>query len=464
MTGPGKRNVRDRGDRTSGTRPAGADPAGAYRRSGRYGRGPGDQRRFARYGKRGGGLFGLLRFGIFLGVLAVLVIGAMATVARPMVRAIVVPWANGNASALSIPFVADLVREDLGSTLTDPASSDATVVTFTVATGDTPTTIAPRLLKAGVIADQRAFLFQARMDGLAPKLSTGDFALAKNLTPAQVVAGLVANRVVAQVMNITFREGLRLEQMATKLLTVQGDGIDPAQFLALAQDPPNSLLADYAWLLDPKIHPKGTSLEGFLYPDTYQVRIDVAAPTGADGLIRKMLDNFYVKVGPDRMAAASKLGLSFYQLLTLASIVEQEAQLDKERALIAGVYTNRLTPTVWALGKLQSDPTVFYTHDTLELAKIKFPQWIKYVFWAEFSTAMPDPLPPAVIGYDTYVSKGLPPTPICAPALASIDAAISPNTKTGYLYFFAKMDGSGTTAFAKTLAEHNANIKKYGKH
>ncbi len=463
MTVRGSGNPRKHGDRTSGTRPAGSDPAGAYRRSGRYGRGPGDQRRFSAYGKRGGGFFSLVRFGIFLAILAAGVIVSMVTVARPLVRAIVVPWAYGNPSALSIGFVADLVREDLGAKLTDPASADPTVVTFTVAAGDTPTTIAPRLLDAGVIASQQAFLFQARADGLATKLASGDFALAKNLTPAQVVAGLVSNRVFAQVMNITFREGLRLEQMATKLLTVQNDGIDPAQFLQIAQKPPATLLADYPWLLDPKIHPKGTSLEGFLYPDTYQVRTDAAAPTGAEGLIRKMLDNFSAKVGADRLAAVSKQGLSFYQLLTLASVVEQEAKLDVERPLIAGVYTNRLTPSVWALGKLQSDPTVFYTHDTLELAKLKFADWVQYVFWAEFTTKLPDPLPASVIGYDTYVSKGLPPTPICSPALASIDAALTPNTKTGYLYFYAKKDGSGTTAFAKTLAEHNANIKKYGK-
>ncbi len=455
-------NPRKRGDRTSGTRPTGSDASGAYRRSGRYGRGPGDQRRFAVYGRRSGFL-SLARFAIFLVVLAGVVLVSMMTVARPLLRAVVVPWANGNPSALSIGFVADLVREDLGSKLTDPASSDPAVVTFTVATGDTPAIIAPRLLDAGVIADQRAFLFQARMDGLAAQLASGDFSLAKNLTPAQVVSALVVNRIVAQVTNITFREGLRLEQMATKLLTVQAGGIDPQQFLDIARNPPATLLADYPWLLDPKIHPKGSSLEGFLYPDTYQVRIDAAAPTGAEGLIRKMLDNFYVKLGADRLAAVSAQGLSFYQMLTLSSIVEQEAKLDSERALIAGVYANRLTPSVWALGQLQSDPTVFYTHDTLELAKVKLADWVKYVFWAEFTTKLPDPLPASVVGYNTYISKGLPPTPICSPALASIDAAINPNTKTGYLYFYAKKDGSGTTAFAKTLAEHNANIKEYGK-
>jgi UPF0755 protein len=151
-------------------------------------------------------------------------------------------------------------------------------------------------------------------------------------------------------------------------------------------------------------------------------------------------------------------------MLTLASIVEQEAAFDVDRPLIAGVYTSRLNPKVFALGMLQSDPTLFYTNDTLQLAKIKFADWTKYVFWTVFSDKLPVPLPPALIGYNTYVSKGLPPTPICAPALASIDAAISPDTSTGYLYFYAykKKDGTLATVYAKTLAQHNANIAKYG--
>jgi UPF0755 protein len=464
MTVRGGGGPREGGDRPAAARQKDSGSAHAYRRSGRYDRGPGDQRRFERYGNKGGGLAGLLRFAIFIAVLAAVVIVSMITVARPLVRAIIVPWANGNPSALSIGFVADLVREDLGAKLTDPASTDTTVITITVETGETPTTIAPRLLAAGVIADQRAFLFQARMDGLAGKMSTGDYALAKNLTPAQVVLGLQTNRIVASVMNITFREGLRLEQMATKLQTVSGDGVDPAEFLKLAQNPPDSLLADYPWLLDAKIRPEGASLEGFLYPDTYQVRTDLGNETGADGLIRKMLDNFYKRVGADRFAATSSLGLTFHQVLTLASIVEQEAAFDVDRPLIAGVYANRLNPKVFALGMLQSDPTLFYTNDTLQLAKMKFTDWTKYVFWDVFSDKLPDPLPASLVGYNTYATKGLPPTPICAPALASIDAAISPKTSTGYLYFYAykKKDGTLATVYAKTLAQHNANIAKYG--
>jgi len=73
------------------------------------------------------------------------------------------------------------------------------------------------------------------------------------------------------------------------------------------------------------------------------------------------------------------------------------------------------------------------------------------------------PLPPELAGYNTYTHKGLPPGPIASPSLASIDAALAPNTKTGYLFFIAKGDGTGTSAFAKTHAEHDKNVKKYAK-
>jgi UPF0755 protein len=443
--------------------PGGELPTRGYRRAGRYGRGPGDQRRYERYGDRGGGAKGLLRFVIFLFVLAAVVMITLATVARPLVRAAVVPWAEDNQGALKIAFIADLVREDLGPSLTAPAGADATVVNFVVAAGDTPVILAPKLGDAGIVASQRAFLFQARLDNLASQLNAGTFALAKNLTPEQVVQGLIANRVEEHSVSITFREGLRIEQMTAKLETIPGTQIDPKAFYNLAMHPTAALLNDYPWLVDPKIHAKDTSLEGFLYPATYDIRTDTIAPTDAESLIRMMLDAFYAKVGQARLDVPAKRGLTFQRVLVMASIVEQEATLDKERPLIAGVYQNRLNPHVWATGLLESDPTIFYTNDTLQLADTPFAQWQQYVFWSKLKAQLPVPLPADVAGYNTYTSKGLPPGPICSPAVASIDAALNPNTKTGYLFFIAKGDGSNSTAFAKTLAQHQANVATYGK-
>ena len=175
-----------------------------------------------------------------------------------------------------------------------------------------------------------------------------------------------------------------------------------------------------------------------------------------------MLDKFELNVGKDKLTVPAARAMSFYQILTLASIVEREAQLPEEKPLIAGVYANRLDPKKWQLGLLQSDPTVFYVHDTLELGKIPVPEWTKYTFWAPIDGGLTDEtLPPELTGYNTYVSKGLPPGPICTPSITSIDAALEPDTEAGYFYFLAKGDGTGTTAFAKTLEEHQANIKKY---
>ena len=437
-----------------------------YQRTGRYGRGPGDQRKYERYGGRGGGLAGILRFVLFLGLLSAGVLLVMGTVARPLVRAVVVPWADDNPAALRIPFVADLVREDIGAALTEPAAGSADQVSFVVEEGDTPQTIAPRLAEAGIIESERAFLFQAREDDLASSITAGRFALAGNLTPAQVIDGLINNRVVVDTIPVTFREGLRIEQMAAKLATIDGTSVDPEEFLRIATDPPDALLADFPWILEKGVRPKGASLEGFLYPATYDLRVGDENATTADGLVRSMLTAFYDRVGEERLTVPEKRGLSFYEVLTMASIVEREAVLDEERPLIAGVYQNRLSAKKWPTKLLQSDPTIFYVHDTLKLRDTDFADWTKYVFWDALPDGykLPKPLPDDIAGYNTYTSRGLPPGPIATPAIASIDAALKPDTKKGYLFFIAKGDGSGSSAFAKTHAEHDRNVAKYSKN
>jgi UPF0755 protein len=446
------------------------DEAGNYRngyhRTGRYGRGPGDQRKYERYGSRNGGMGGILRFVLFLGLLAGGVLLVMVTVARPLVRAVIVPWADDNPAALRIPFVEDMVREDIGPALTKPATGSTDEIAFTVQSGDTPATVAPRLLEQGIIEDERAFLFQARADDLGSKLTAGQFALAGNLTPAQVVEGLVANRITVRNEQVTFREGLRIEQMTAKLAADGSTEIDPQEFYKLATDPPDELLADYPWLLEAGVHPKGRSLEGFLYPATYDVRVGDANATTAEGLIRMMLDTFIDRVGEDRLKVAAKRGLDFYEVLTLASIVDREAVLDDERKKIAGVYQNRIDrkPNVRS-GLLQADPTVIYAVDTDKLGKYS-KDWQKYVFWTvpEGPGLRDQPLPEDLDGYNTYKYPGLPPGPIDSPTVDSIDAALAPDTKSGLKFFVAipDSDPKGAHDFSKTLAEHERKLRKYG--
>jgi UPF0755 protein len=439
------------------------EPRAAYIRTGRYGRGPGDQGRFDRYGDRRGGLAGLLRFLVFLVVFSAIVLVALATLARPVLLAVVVPFAEDNPGALRIAWIADLVREDIGDALVTPAGTDASDVEFVVDTGDTPVTLAPRLLDAGLISSERAFLFVARVRELAPKLEAGRFVLRRTMTPDEIVTGLMENRVVIRTTTVTFREGLRIEQMAAKLLTVSGIAVDPAEFYRIATEPPASLLADYPWLTDPGVRPEGASLEGFLYPATYTLRIDSLDPTKAEGLIRMMLDAFYAQVGPDRLEVPEERGLTFHQILTLGSIVEREAVLDEERATIAGVYQNRLDPKLWKTGLLEADPTVFFGLDSVDLAALPFERWVEFVFWAPRGVKLNTvELPETLAGYQSYKVKGLPPGPICSPTAASIDAALAPETDPPYLFFVAIPDGGGKHDFSKTLKEHQAKLKQYG--
>jgi UPF0755 protein len=404
------------------------------------------------------GMGGLIRFLIFALVLAAVVLAGMLTVLRPVVAGTIAGWAYDNPGALRIPFVADMVRENLGSALTEPAGTDAEQIEFMVEAGDTPPAIAKRLVDQGLLKNDRAFVFEATIQNLTPQLVEGQFGLAANMTPAQLVNGLINNRIVVTTVPVNFREGLRLEQITAKLQTLGPPlTIDPQQFYDLARHPTAKLLADYPWLKKAGL-PKGASLEGFLWPATYVLDAD---STG-EGLLREMLTAWYKHVGPDRLNVPKARGLTFYKVLTLASIVEREAVLDNERPIIAGVYQNRLTRSIWPTGLLEADPTVIYGVDTVALGDYST-DWQQYRFWTIPDGGMKDQeLTGALAGFQSYRNRGLPPGPICTPTVLSIDAALEPNTKDRYLFFLAIPDGGGKHVFAKTKAEHDANRHEYG--
>jgi UPF0755 protein len=405
------------------------------------------------YGRRGGGGFGgIVRFLVFALILAAIVLAVLLTALRPLVRDAVLGWAADNPAALDVPFVADLVREDLGSKLTTPASTDTAQVPFTVTDGETASSIAARLQDQGFLTDQRAFVFIAMEKKLTSDLRTGDFILRKSMTPDQLVTALLDPHTI-QHIDIALRTGLRLEQITAKLETIDGLTMNPEEFYNLAKHPSAELLKDYDWL----DLPPGASLEGYLWPATYQVLPD----TTPEELIRLMLDGFHTAI-EGRMDVPKARGLSFYKILALASMVDHEVILDEEKPLIAGVFQNRMNPKLFGNGHLGSDVTVFYVNDTIQLAKMPVAEWKSYVFWAKPKAPLPADLPADLEGYNTYTHAGLIPGPICTPTLSSIDAALNPDTKDKYLYFLAKRDGSNETAFAKTKAQHDANIAKYG--
>ncbi len=285
------------------------------------------------------------------------------------------------------------------------------------------------------------------------QLDAGTFLLRRNLTPDQLVATLLEAKDPSIV--IRFRTGLRLEQM-TAYLQARPDEIaslqmDAADFLALVRKPPARLLADYPWL----DLPKGATLEGYLAAGDYRVLPD----TTPDELVRKMLARFYEGVGQARFEAAKATGRSFQEVLTLASLVERETRREDEKALVAGVYQNRIDRD----NTLNADPTVIWGVDLLALEKSGLAKWPQYSFWNVPAEPMASiEFPKGIAGYQTYTSRGLFPGPICTPTATSIDAALAPDTKEAYLYFVAIPGGDGAHDFSRTYDEHLQKLRTYG--
>ena len=162
------------------------------------------------------------------------------------------------------------------------------------------------------------------------------------------------------------------------------------------------------------------------------------------------------------MNQAQSHGLDFYQTVILASIVEREAILDVERPMIAGVYQNRVDG-LDGVRVLNAEPVLIYAKDTINLRDIHISEWPDYLFWTldGLGSAADFVVPSDLEGFQVWHSRGLPPGPICTPGLASLQAALAPNTDDGYLYFLAKGDGSNGHVFARTYEEHLHNIDVY---
>jgi UPF0755 protein len=187
--------------------------------------------------------------------------------------------------------------------------------------------------------------------------------------------------------------------------------------------------------------PAPPRLEGYLFPETYQVPQPVSGSHAAELMVRM----FGQRMG-DALRTPPESKLNAQQVITLASIVEREAKVPSERATIASVYLNRLAQNM----PLQADPTVQYAVATRDGASAS-----AYDYWRKLTADDLTISSP----YNTYAHMGLPPGPICNPGEASIRAVLQP-AATDYLYFVATTDGSGAHLFAKTLDEHNANVAK----
>ena len=363
--------------------------------------------------------------------------------------------AEDNPDLLRLPFVADAVRDHLGQRLDTPAGTDPTPVEFSVEAGTGSREITDQLVQRDLVTDKLAFTWVLLQEGAANKLQAGLHVLNRTMSPRQVAAVLQQPAVpVTPRTTIALRGGLRVEQVVAYLEDNRDDiAFDPADFYALAQQPPDDLIAEYSMLAT---KPAGRSLEGYLGFGVFEM----ASDTDARGLLEILLQRRQAELEPLLTAAPPRLLEDFYQVLTLASIVEAETGLDSERAVVAGVYLNRLDQAIWPTRLLNADPTVIYGNDTVRLNELSLPEWRGYVFWGSVGRPMGDVvLTDELAGFQTYHSRGLPPGPIRSPSVASINGVLNADTSAGYLYFVSKGDGSH--AFARTWEEHLANVQKY---
>ncbi len=385
-------------------------------------------------------------------ILAALVIAGITYLLGPAFRDFAGSMARSNPQSMRLPFVGDVVRGQLGTALTQPAGTDTTPISFDVQPGSSVGQIADSLTSAGLIQQPLVFQYLVVTQNLDGKLQTGSFTLNKTMNPQGIVDRLQKPPDPPPAKTtIPLRGGLRIEQIVAELQTLDTQ-MDVQQFRDLALHPTASLLADYPFL---EVLPSGASLEGFLGAGVFEVD----PSSSAEDFLRMLLTGWSNQVGQPIIDQITKLGpAKFYDAMVLASIVEKETGDDAEKAKIAGVYTNRLNHSLYPTQLLNADPTVIYAVDTDKLRNLAFDQWPEYVFWTTTGQNLNTlGVPSDLQSYQTYRTAGLPDGPIASPSLASINAALSPDTKGSYLYFNA-CPTTKVTKFAKTIGQQQQNI------
>ncbi|MDM7946861.1 MAG: endolytic transglycosylase MltG [Oceanibaculum nanhaiense] len=266
--------------------------------------------------------------------------------------------------------------------------------------------IARRLEQAGILRYPELFMAAVKLKGVSGALKAGEYAFKPGISPREVMALLQSGETV--VRRLTIAEGLTVRQIAAQLAAVEGLDGDPAPL------PP----------------------EGALLPETYHFsygdeRADILRRM--QHAMRETLDRLWESRAPNLPFDTRE------EALVLASIVERETAIPSERPRVAAVFVNRLRKGM----RLQSDPTVIYGLSdglgTLDRPLLR----------VDLQKDHP---------YNTYTRDGLPPAPICNPGRDSLRAVLNPITSDEY-YFVA--DGSGGHAFARTLDEHNANVRRW---
>ena len=309
-----------------------------------------------------------------------------------------------------------LVALSVAAFLVLPPTSSKEKVNFEVPVGSSSQTIAKRLVAQNLIRSEYAFRLIVKHRGSGKRLRAGTYALQRNMTLWHIVDEFEKGQV--NLVSWTVPEGLTVSKIAD-LWETTGQGTAEAFREATASE----CLLERFGLQD-------TSVEGYLFPNTYKF----AKGTTVEQVVEMMLKAFKERWTETFDEDARNLGLTQHEVVTLASVIEKEAQVKSERPRIASVFHNRLKKK-W---RLQADPTVLYALGNPKRLLTK----------TDLRVDSP---------YNTYRHRGLPPGPIASPGIDSIKAALRPE-KTDYFYFVAI--GEGKHYFSKTLSEHNRMIRK----
>ena len=329
--------------------------------------------------------------------------------------------------------------------LNTPAGVDPSYQEFVVNSGESATLIAGRLQQQGLISDVDLFVDYVEYYGLAGQLEAGTFYLQQTMT----IEGIAYALTDASTATIAYRTlaGWRLEEIAEETIATNPLLDFTAAEFYNAVGPGVQIPADFrARMGIPELLSTGVapSLEGFMYPGDYKLRPGITPQELADTLLLA----FDTAITDEMLQQAAQQGLTMYQVVTLAAIVQREAVVVDEAPLIASVYLNRLSSSM----RLDADPTVQYA------IGFRDGRW-----WPRLS-GEPDYYAlggaQANYAYNTYLMEDglpledlLPPGPICSPGMAAIRAVLAP-AQTEYLYFRSCDDRSHI--FSTTLAEHSS--------
>ena len=298
-----------------------------------------------------------------------------------------------------------------------PASENRRQTIFQVQRGQNFQAISAHLKRRGLITHPSKFRILARLKGADKSIHAGEYLLAADMSPNEILEMLVAGRV--RLLKFTVPEGYRITQIAE---IVEAAGLVAGEdFIEAASD---GRAASQAGI-------EADSFEGYLFPDTYYFPKNASAAEIVTAMVERLQSLF----SDQWRARAAELGYTVHQILTLASIIEKETGTAAERPIISSVFHNRLKKGM----RLETDPTVIYGIEDFDGNLTR----------KHLTTRTP---------YNTYKIRGLPPGPIASPGLAAIEAALYP-ADTPYLFFVSRKDS--THQFSSTLAEHNRAIRKF---